>query len=90
MHDISETYASQMPDWLTQAFFDPDLQRQRINTHQYCESDNVWTMRKMDNLHLLDFVELWLKSIHDFEAAYDSTQYRLSCIHEKVWSSSAW
>ena len=44
MHDISQTYASQMPDWLTQAFFDPDLQRQRINTHQYCESDNVRTM----------------------------------------------
>ena len=71
MHDISQTYASQMPDWLTQAFFDPDLQRQRINTHQNCKSDNVRTMRKMDNLHLLDFVELRLKSIHDFEAAYD-------------------
>ena len=30
---------------------------------------NVQTMRKMDNLHLLDFVELKVNSIHDFEGA---------------------
>ena len=28
-------------------------------------------MRKMDNLHLADFVELQLKSKNDFDAAYD-------------------
>ena len=60
-----------MPNWLTDAFFNPDLQRQRLNTHQYSENDNVQTMRKMDNLHLADFVELQLKSTNDFDAAYD-------------------
>ena len=71
MHNISQSYASVMPNWLTDAFFNPDLQRQRLNTHQYSENDNVQTMRKMDNLHLADFVELQLKSRNDFDAAYD-------------------
>ena len=60
-----------MPDWMTQAFFSPELTRQRINTHKYCENDHVRTMRKMDNLFLLDFLELRLKSREDFDAAYD-------------------
>lgn len=32
MQNISSSYASVMPDWLTQAFFNPELQRQRLNT----------------------------------------------------------
>ena len=71
MHDESFSYTSIMPDWLTQAFFNPELQRQRLNVHQYRENDNVITMRIMDDLHLADFVELQLKSKHDFDAAYD-------------------
>ena len=71
MHDISNSYASVMPDWLTESFFNPELERQRINIHQYCDNDNVRTMRKMDDLHLVDFIELRLKSKADFEAAYD-------------------
>ena len=71
MHDISNSYASVMPDWLTESFFNPELERQRINIHQYCDNDNVRTMRKMDDLHLLDFIELRLKSKADFDAAYD-------------------
>ena len=71
MQNISSSYASVMPDWLTQAFFNPELQRQRLNTHQYSENDNVQTMRKMDDLHLVDFVELQLKSKEDFNTAYD-------------------
>lgn len=71
MHDLSNTYASVMPDWMTEAFFNPDFTRQRINTHKYCDNDNTRTMRKMDNLYLLDFIELRLKSKDDFDAAYD-------------------
>ena len=56
---------------LLMPFFNPDLQWQRLNTHQYSENDNVQTTSKMDNLHLADFVELQLKSTNDFDAAYD-------------------
>ena len=71
MYDISNSYASVMPDWFTGSFFNPVLERQRINIHQYCGNDNVQTMHKMDDLHLLDFIELRLKSKADFDAAYD-------------------
>ena len=71
MQSISSSYASVMPDWLTQAFFNPELQCRRLNTHQYSENDNVQTMRKMNDLHLVDFVELQLKSKEDFNTAYD-------------------
>ena len=71
MHDLSCSYASIMSDWLQKLFFNPELQRPCVTIHQYCESDNVQTMRKMDNLHLADFVELQLKSKGDLEAAYD-------------------
>lgn len=71
MHDESFSYTSIMPDWLTQAFFNPELQRQRLNVQQYRENDNFITMRIMDDLHLADFVGLQLKSKHDFDAAYD-------------------
>ena len=41
MQNMSRSYASVMPNWLTEAFFNPELQRQRLNTHQYSENDNV-------------------------------------------------
>ena len=78
MHNISESYASVMPDWFTRAFFNPEFERHRINIHQYRDSDNVQTMRKMDDLHLLDFVELRLKSKGDFKTAYELWQCTLA------------
>ena len=32
MHGISESYASLMPDWLTKAFFNPEIERQNEST----------------------------------------------------------
>ena len=70
MHDISKSYASAMPDWLTKAFFNPEFERHKINIRQCCDNDNVLSMHKMDDLHQLDFVELRLKSKRDFDTAY--------------------
>ena len=67
----AERGSMSVPDWLKEAFFNPELERHRINIHQYCDSDNVRTMRKMDDLHLLDFIKLRLKSKGDFDTAYD-------------------
>lgn len=71
MHRISQTYSNTMPSWITTAFFNPESERQRIYIHQYSDSDHVRTMRKMEDLYLVDFVELSLKSHEDFAAAYD-------------------
>ena len=76
VNTMSESHFKSFEDFITEAterksFFNPELERQRINIHQYCDNDNVRTMRKMDDLHLVDFIELRLKSKADFEAAYD-------------------
>lgn len=66
MHKLSLTYSSTMPPWIKKAFFNPELER-----HQYCESDPVESMRQMNDVNFVDFVQLTLKSKNDFDAAFD-------------------
>ena len=60
-----------MPDWMVIEFFQPESECQRLSVHEYCESTSVCTMRRMNNLHLVDFVELQLKSKENFKQAFD-------------------
>ena len=71
IYRLAQTYASVMPAWITNTFFNPEFEIHRITTHNYCDHESVQTMRQMDNVHLVDFVELQLKSRDDFGAAYD-------------------
>ena len=73
MSKLAHTYASIMPDWMTDHFVSPDMELhlQRIKTHEYCESNSARHMRKMDDVHLVDFVELELKGKEPFGIAYD-------------------
>ena len=68
---LGQTFSSIMPEWLTKQFFNPESERTRLSEHQYCEDNSIRTLRRMDDLHLIDFVELQLKSRQDFTAAYD-------------------
>ena len=72
MEQLSGMFANNMPNWLTSAFFDPDMERKRLETHMYQQSDDVRTMRSMENLHLLDFIELPLKGVTGFQAAIEN------------------
>ena len=60
-----------MPNWLTTLFFTPDLQRHIREEHGYGDESAVRMMRTMDDLHLIDFVELQLKTKDGFSKAYD-------------------
>ena len=60
-----------MPAWIRNTFFNPELERHRLAVHEYNENDSVRTMRQMTDVHLLQFIELTLKSKKDFSAAYD-------------------
>jgi hypothetical protein len=71
MSMLSHTYSLVMPGWLTQQFFQPEIARNRLSTHEYCHNHNVRLMRKMDDLFLVDFVKLELKSKEDFKKAMD-------------------
>ena len=56
MSKLATTYASTMPNWLTREFFQPESERNRISVHEYCESAAVRTMRRMDDLQLVIFL----------------------------------
>ena len=71
MYKLSQSYSSMMPSWIRNCFFNPELERHRLSSHQYCQHDSVRTMRQMQDVHLVDFVELNLKSNDDFDAAFD-------------------
>ena len=46
--------------------------KQRLSTHMYQQSDDVRTLRSLDNLHLIDFIELTLKGNDGFETAMNN------------------
>lgn len=71
MYKLSQSYSSIMPSWIRNCFFNPELERHGLSSHQYCQHDSVRTMRQMQDVHLVDFVELNLKSNDDFDAAFD-------------------
>ena len=71
MYKLSQSYASIMPSWIRGCFFNPELERHRLSSHQYCQHDSIRTMRQMQDVHLVDFVELTLKSKDDIDAAFD-------------------
>ena len=68
---LRNSYSSTMNDWATTQFFTPDLERHILEEHSYGDETGVRLMRTMEDLHLIDFVELQLKSKEVFSKAYD-------------------
>ena len=71
METLAKTYSSSMPSWITKSFFAPELERHILDEHNYCDDKEVRSMRTMENLHLVNFFELQLKSKEGFAAAID-------------------
>ena len=59
------------PEWITKSFFCPELERHILEEHNYCSNSEVRSTTNMENLLLVNFVELQLKSKDDFATAYD-------------------
>lgn len=70
MSTLGFTYASCMPE-LTTAFFDPLIERGRLEAHDYCASPDVQNLRRFENVHLIDFLKLPLKSRENYQFALD-------------------
>ena len=70
MIQLSDSYVSIMPDWLTTLFFTLELERHILEEHGYSDELEVRLMRTMEDLYLTDFVELQLKSKDGFSKAY--------------------
>ncbi len=63
---LCNTFASTMPSWIREKFFDPEWERNRLAVHDYQEFENIRVMRSMDNTVLIDSIELPLKSYDNF------------------------
>ena len=57
MSTLGHTFASYMPEFTT-AFFDPLMERERLEAHDYCSSADVRHLRKFENVRLIDFLKL--------------------------------
>ena len=59
-----------MPYWIRTAFFDPEMERLRVEVHDYqAHQTETKSMRKMDGCRLIDEIELPLKSFQSFHQA---------------------
>ena len=68
MTKLSCTFATCSPE-LTTSFFDPLLERKRLESHDYGASIDVSSMRKFKNVFLFDFFMHALKSKDDYMEA---------------------
>ena len=68
--NISQTYASNMPDWVVAKYFDPEAERQPLAIHDYQQTD-IREMQRMDNIKLVDSLNLPLKSYNDVLTAFN-------------------
>ena len=57
MHTFSKSFSENMPDWIRDVFFDPEIVRHRLDVHPYQHSQNVKKMRSLTNLYLIEFTE---------------------------------
>jgi hypothetical protein len=70
MTSLVNTFATCTPE-LTAEFFDPLMERERLEAHDYCASADVRHLRKFDNVYLIDFLKLPLKSTKNYQTALD-------------------
>lgn len=70
--------------WITNSFFDPLYEHNRLTTHDYAIDEGVKKMRKMDGTMLIDCIELPLHSEADFRKAIErimETNMKRYCQH---------
>ena len=72
--NLPQSYVATLPE-LSALFFDPSMERQRLEANGYHAATTVRSMRSFCDVHLLDFVKLPLKlplkSRENYETALD-------------------
>lgn len=65
---MSHSFVSTLPEFAV-LFFDPLMERHRLEAHNYHAATTVRSMRSFSDVHLLDFVKLPLKCKENYETA---------------------
>ena len=64
MTGLSQSYATNMPDWVLAKYFDPEAERHRLLIHDYQQTE-IKKMRSKENTKLVDSLYMPLKSYED-------------------------
>lgn len=70
MAGLSQSYATNMPDWVLAKYFDPEAERHRLLLHDYQQTE-IQKMRSMENTKLIDSLHMPLKSYKDILVAFN-------------------
>ncbi len=70
MAGLSQSYATNMPDWVLAKYFDPEAERHRLLLHDYQQTE-IQEMRSMKTTKLIDSLHMPLKSYEDILAAFN-------------------
>ena len=65
---MSHSFVSTLPE-LAVLFFDPVMERHRLEAHDYHAATTVRSMQSFSDVHILDFVKLPLKCRENYETA---------------------
>ena len=67
MPQLFSSFATAMPHWVRSSFFNPEIERHRLETHDYQEDQvNPNSLRRMEHCCLVDEIEQPLRSFNDF------------------------
>ena len=69
MAGLSQSYATNMPDWVLAKYFDPEAERHRLLIHDYQQTE-INKMRSMENTKLVNSLHMPLKSYEDILLAF--------------------
>ena len=64
MAGLSQSYSTNMPDWVIAKYVDPEAKRHQLLLHDYQQTE-IQKMRSMENTKLVDSLHLPLKSSED-------------------------
>ncbi|XP_065071280.1 uncharacterized protein LOC135695966 [Rhopilema esculentum] len=65
--NLLSSFATIMPYWVKSSFFNPEIERSRLEIHDYQQDQtSTKSLRKMENCKLVDEVEQKLRSFDDF------------------------
>ena len=83
-----KTCASAMPSWIRERFFQPEMERNRLSAHEYSQSTDAQLLRQMNDLQLVDFLELPLKTQANYKEAIKLLTIQLpkNTLKSTIWS----
>ncbi len=88
MVGLSQSYATNMPDWVLAKYSDPEAERHRLLLHDYQETE-IQEMRSIKTTTLINSLHMPLKSYEDILVAFNHMLSNgLEILEKNFWLDS--